>query len=476
MKHILVAFALILLGAAATPADDVHPKVLTLHVPAPSERALQYALLPELRDTIPGNAARHYHQAVKILMKDVRPKNDWFYDIREWQTMLLKELPSPVVNDFLKKCETTFLEVEAGARSEQCDWGLTKELRKKGSAELSLDVRGTHAIAMFLAVRARFEMAQGRPDKAVRTLQTGFAVARQLAENSTLLSAPDAIDCASLMVTQLEEFIQQPGSPNLYWSLTDLPRPFIDLRKGMQGERVGVYGNFPGMAEAAADLNAKPFTPEQVEKALQFVGDQNNDLLRGIDKAQLALRLAPQHEAAKKILIDQGRPKELVDAMPPFQVGLLVGLRRYDQILDEYMKLESLPYNEGRLRIEEAEKQVDEMYKDNGAPVIPRPKDFVSSVPWVFACRAQIDRRIAALRCVEAVRLYAGDHDGKLPSSLEDIKDTPLPLDPATGKAFDYKLVGDRAFLTCAPFPCTPFLGQKPDNDNTPTYELMMKK
>ena len=34
----------------------------------------------------------------------------------------------------------------------------------------------------------------------------------------------------------------------------------------MQGERVMAYGNFPGMAEMAADLNAKPITPEQVRK------------------------------------------------------------------------------------------------------------------------------------------------------------------------------------------------------------------
>jgi hypothetical protein len=477
MKRTCTILCVVFLSATIAAGDgDVHPIRLILHPAASSIPALKYPLLPELRDTIPGNAAKHYHQAVKNMMKDMRPENDWFYDIREWQTMPLKELPRPVVNDFLKTCETTFPEVEAGARSEQCDWGLTKELCKKGPADLSLDVRGTHAIVMFLAVRARFEMAEGRPEKAARTLQTGFAVAHHVAENPTLLSAPDAIDCASLMVTQLEEFIQQPNAPNLYWSLTDLPRPFIDLRKAMQGERVGVYGMFPGMAEAAADLNAKPFTPEQVEKALQNLGDQDNDLLRGTDKARLALDLAPHHEAAKKILIDQGRPKELVDAMPPFQVGLLVGLRRYDQILDEYMKLETLPYNEGRGRMEDAEKRIHEQFKHDDGSVIPWPYYFLSGTPWTFACRVQIDRRVAALRCVEAVRLYAGDHDGKLPISLEDIKDAPLPLDPVTGKAFDYKLVGDRAFLTCAPFPCTPFPDQKPNNANTPTYELMMKK
>ena len=31
--------------------------------------------------------------------------------------------------------------------------------------------------------------------------------------------------------------IQQPGCPNLYWALTDLPAPLVDLRKGVQGDR-----------------------------------------------------------------------------------------------------------------------------------------------------------------------------------------------------------------------------------------------
>ena len=38
MKHVLSAFALALLGAAAAPADDVRSKLLTLPI-APSRRA-----------------------------------------------------------------------------------------------------------------------------------------------------------------------------------------------------------------------------------------------------------------------------------------------------------------------------------------------------------------------------------------------------------------------------------------------------
>ena len=31
------------------------------------------------------------------------------------------------------------------------------------------------------------------------------------------------------MAVPLEDLIQAPGAPNLYWALANLPRPFLDL-------------------------------------------------------------------------------------------------------------------------------------------------------------------------------------------------------------------------------------------------------
>jgi len=56
------------------------------------------------------------------------------------------------------------------------------------------------------------------------------------------------------------------------------------------------------------------------------------------------------------------------------------------------------------------------------------------------------------LRCVEALRIHAAEHDGKLPVSLADIK-LPLPVDAVTGKPFVYKLDGATAILRGMPPP-----------------------
>ena len=64
----------------------------------------------------------------------------------------------------------------------------------------------------------------------------------------------------------------------------------------------------------------------------------------------------------------------------------------------------------------------------------------------------RLDRQLDALQCIEAIRLYAAAHEGKLPASLEAITEAPVPLDPATGKPFVYKVDGDSATLS-APVP-----------------------
>lgn len=70
----------------------------------------------------------------------------------------------------------------------------------------------------------------------------------------------------------------------------------------------------------------------------------------------------------------------------------------------------------------------------------------------VFQSQAMLERKIAALRCIEAIRLYAAAHGGKLPATLGEIKEVPIPVDPITGKAFEYEAHGDKAKLAAPNF------------------------
>jgi hypothetical protein len=133
MTRILPTFCLLFLAVATAAAEGDIPSVpLILHPAASPMPALKYPLLPELRDTIPGNAVDHYRQAIQNMKQDAPLERNWYLTVDKWTAAPLKDLPQVEVGKFLKACESTFKEVNAGARSERCEWGMTEEIRKKG--------------------------------------------------------------------------------------------------------------------------------------------------------------------------------------------------------------------------------------------------------------------------------------------------------------------------------------------------------
>ena len=232
--------------AAPAPAQapaEAEPIKLTLSPAAVPSPALKYVLLPEVKDQSPGNAALEYYRAFSP---------EWWGHIRQpktWET-ISNALQTPL-NDLPRKNlawlegSTMLRQVERASRREYVDWGMAERLRREGFNLLLPDVQSLRQIGTLLAVRTRLEIAEGRYDKAVYTLQTGLALARHVGEGVTLIQDLVGMAIAKLMIAQLEEMIQQPDAPNLYWALTELPRPFFDLRKALQGEKMGLYTDLP---------------------------------------------------------------------------------------------------------------------------------------------------------------------------------------------------------------------------------------
>ena len=92
------------------------------------------------------------------------------------------------------------------------------------------------------------------------------------------------------------------------------------------------------------------------------------------------------------------------------------------------------------------------------------------SVYRVHRIRWLLDQRIALLRHVEALRLYAAAHDGTLPRSLSEVS-VPLPDDPSTGKPFRYELAGDTAHLRGQPP-----VGEEKNPEYNVHYEVTLRK
>jgi hypothetical protein len=233
--------------------------------------------------------------------------------------------------------------------------------------------------------------------------------------------------------------------------LTDLPRPLIDPRKGFEGQRMMMQITFPGIPEAMADPNAGPLTEEQVTVCVQkLVGQEGFGVQALRKKLEIYQAAAGHYEENKKALIESGRPKDKVAAMPHVEVALLVELNRFESLLDEQVRWQKEPYYQVADKLDQEAKAL----KSPAAKRSMLPDDAISfsatSVGKVFKANARAQRKIDMLRCVEAARAYAAAHDGKLPAALADVKEVPIPLDVVTGKPFAYTMTGDHATLKAA--------------------------
>jgi hypothetical protein len=137
--------------------------------------------------------------------------------------------------------------------------------------------------------------------------------------------------------------------------------------------------------------------------------------------------------------MDSGRLKLMCD--DELIVRGLAG--QYREMRDDFFTACYLPWREAGPRFAAAESRLRAI---RSGPLVV----FAQLQPSYQRCRdaeIELDRRVAALRCVEAIRLHAASHGGKLPGSLGEITEVLVPDDPATGKPFEYALDGAAAVL-----------------------------
>jgi hypothetical protein len=439
------------LAAAEPPQNE--PTRLTVHPAAAPSPALKYQLLPEAKDEVPGNAVQLYYRAFSPEWM-----NWYFRDGNGEKVYNLAHMPFA---EFAKTSEAKerwlsnsnqLREIDRAARCSYCDWELTDRLKADGIGLLLPDIQSMRSFANLLALRARMEMLDRDNDKVVRTFQTGLGMSRHVADAPLLINALVGIATSQVALDQVEEFIQQPGSPNLYWALTYLPSPLIDLRRAIQGERLFLDSMFP----ETTDIEKRVLTVEQAQALLEKQADtlqKVQDAGPGIDSMEKKLLLTgltiKAYPAAKQFLLSQGRKSEDVEKMPAYQAVLIYSRYQYFRHFDEAMRWQGFPFWQAKPGLDRADAEL----RASAARMdtIPFARLLLPAMEKVFMAQARLDRRIAALRCIEAIRLYAAAHDGKLPASLSDIKEAPIPMDPIFGKEFEYAVNGDKATLRAPP-------------------------
>jgi hypothetical protein len=434
------------------------PPVLTLAAQAAKKpaRALAYRLLPDPNDATEGNAApvwvRAYLAARSVQHKWTQRQHDWGGHGRT----ATRELPRQEVRDVLAKYAGALRLADQAARRARCDWdrGPLTVQNLQDPLWLPLDeIQGMRELARLINLRCRVDLSEGKFEEAARGLQTGLALARHLNTGELMIQDLVAVAIASIMLSRVEEWVEQPGSPNLYWALTDLPRPLVDARKSIKHELNTIHRSFPALRE----LKKKKVTAAEATRLLDQVFGASGDAteqLPFMGKQTTAELIKREQAKAKKALIAGGRAEKDVDALPAAQVVALAFIEGYDRTRDEVIKWLAVPAWQGLEKLEKVTK--DRARDKEGSNLFLAL--LLPTITKTYEAHLRAERNVAGLRGAEALRQHVAD-TGKLPAKWADV-DAPGPIDPFTGKGLDayYSVKDGKAVLHVPPPPGMPEL------------------
>jgi hypothetical protein len=437
--------------AQKKPDDKPAPKWLIDRAmtvsPAPAPvPALKYRLYPSAYDRKPGNAIPLYlrfaHERSDARKKQLREKPP------EWNKLPLDKLPMAEVKKFLDGYRYNLKQLELGARRKTANWHYTLDAGDPIGLLLP-DMQEMRMQAPLLVLKARVEMAEGRFADAVRTLQTGFSFSQQVGDGPFLISSLVGIACAGICADCVSELMEQPKAPNLYWALGAIPRPLNDLRNAYEYEQSMLELQFPDLAELDRPRSAEDWdralanVRREIERISKFEKDAK-PAKAGNAPTDHASK-SPDLPAARKYLTEvMGLKADAVGAMPPAEVLLRYLSGYYHELRDEVFKAVYLPFPLRGSLSDEADKRL------KAAPDT-EPGDLarllLPAIRKVQIAEVRMQRRLAILQAIEALRMHAAAHNGALPDKLDEVKVVPVPNDPGTGKPFEYQRDGKTATL-----------------------------
>ena len=361
----LTLMMLLSLSPPVWSRDSQEPSIRIVLRPAAGPiPALKYRFLPERGSLVPGNAALFYHRAIELLdeaRQNARSHKEpgKLLATEElasgaWITGPLESIPVDEARQWLDTFRAALVETRLGAHRQSCNWEF--DLRSEGVELLLPEIQKMRSLARLVALKARLAVRERKFDEAIDWLQTGNAMARHVSDGPYLIQGLVGVSLGGLMAKSLEDLIQAPGAPSLFWALADRPRPLIDLAVATESERLLLEREVPQLRELDAgpwsQEKARTFTDELRNKlfrlagyvARSHAGSSPSGLEEWSSKLGLAALVAQAYPEAKAALIEKGRSVAQVEAMPSVQVAALHAFQLYQQFRDEEFKWVRLPY------------------------------------------------------------------------------------------------------------------------------------
>ena len=426
----------------AKPRSDV--KEIDLEAsptPAPTP-IFRQRLLPRESDRTPGDAAPIYLRLSSE--DDEEARRQLKEKPHDWLQLPLDQFPRAEARAFVDQFSKRLRQLDFGARRRTCEWNYTVPEEWDHLYEVSLaDAQQMRGWGRLVALKARVEVAEGKFDEASRTLETGLSFARHVGKGPYFINVLIGISIASQMLAIVEEWVGLPDAPNLYWPLTALPRPLIPARDSMENEQKTLDTFIPELDELErprADAEWSLLLSRYHERKsywmkLLAAGGSSNEpyLSKPMDLETFKSSLLPEAQA----FVKDRRGSIVGWSDDRVLVHYVAG--RYREFRDDLFKQGYLPVTEATGLWPDVDKRVHALKSSPFALFAA----FTPAIAAVQSTESRLDRNVAALRVVEAVRLQAHADGGKLPESLAKVTAVPVPLDPSTGRPFEERREGE---------------------------------
>jgi hypothetical protein len=426
---------------APLPATQVIP--LTVSAKAPQRPVLHYSLVTRVEDRQPGNAATYY-EAAAMEVKDVRLPADYSALEEELGNKPAAELTAADMKRMREAFPFKTYWVNLGSQRSRVEWPF--EIRE-GMTALLPSLGTYRLIARRLAVEAKWDIHEKRYNDSIDKMRMGVALGRHMGEGDTLIEGMVGVIVCEVSLRSLTDLVQQPDAPNLYWSLSQLPQPLVRLQ--LANERGWVYFSLPELQK----VRKGTFTDGDWEALMARLGSPMgffapNAQVEGMEIPEWSGRLAlvainlRAYPRARAFLKEQGKSDAELEAMGAKKVLAAYYVDSFETWMDEATKAAMLPQRE-------LHQVRGDWTKEMSASPDFRMNPLLMLIPALGqgnARMARADRSVALLRVVEALRMYAAEHEGRWPAKLEECA-VPIPEDPLTGKDFDYKLADGKAMI-----------------------------
>jgi hypothetical protein len=440
--------------------DRPAPQKLLLF-PAPEPRiAFEHHLLPQESEMLPGNAASLYGVASTIYLERRPEFQQTMSDMNEEVfegTPPITEFPIEKAKKILGNFETCLDYVRYASLRKECTWGTAfLDQKEDWTGVILYEVDNLRKLMNLLALEARVAVYENRPLDALKSIRTGYALARHLGNNGTcLVETLVASRFVDNMNRELWYVMQHPDCPNLYWSLAELPCPIFDWKHAVRNE-AQIFRN--NILPEASRIEKESLTEEEytgiylrVVSRIQRVaknltparsGDRRSAAIKTITEIGDAKSAMPKlYATARTKLLESGYKTEVVNKMGMAEAILIQMIDANKSISGDISKYAHLPVAE--LQVYRAMRTEKDGATFSKLETIPISSVILPTMSGMRTSFIERQREFAAMRTFEALRMYVHSKN-ELPHSLIEIEEEKIvtvPNDPVNEKPFEFEIL-----------------------------------